>query len=59
MGSIGTSHGSRSGWADDRYASDESDPVLGMPNISSWVKELDRRLKNGDFQGGKKDMEKQ
>jgi hypothetical protein len=30
-----------------------------MPNISSWVKELDKRLKNGDLKGGKKDMEKQ
>jgi hypothetical protein len=30
-----------------------------MPNISSWVKELDGRLKNGDLKAGKKDMEKQ
>jgi len=30
-----------------------------MPNFSSWVKELERRLRNGDLKGGKKDMEKQ
>jgi hypothetical protein len=30
-----------------------------MPNISSWIKELDKRLENGDLKGGKKDMEKQ
>jgi hypothetical protein len=59
MGETGTSNGSLSGWADDRYASDPSDPVSGMPNISGWVKKLDRRLKNGDLKGGKKDMEKQ
>jgi len=59
MGRIGTSNGSLSGWADDRYAQDPSDPVLDMPSISSWVKELDKRLKNGDLKGGKKDMEKQ
>ena len=45
--------------AHDRYALDPSDPVLSMPNISSWVKELDRLLNNGDLKGGKKDMEKQ
>jgi hypothetical protein len=59
MGGMGTSNGSLSGWADDRYASDESDPVSGMPNISGWVSELDKRLENGDLKGGKKDMEKQ
>jgi len=59
MGESGKSNRSIPSRADGRYASDESDPALGMPNISQWVKELDRRLKNGELRGGKKDMEKQ
>ena len=45
--------------AHGRYALDPSDQVLSMPDISKWVKELERRLRNGDLKGGKKDMEKQ
>jgi hypothetical protein len=59
MGGIGTSNALLSDRTDGRYVLDPSDPLIGMPNISCWVKELDRRLRNGDLKGGKKDMEKQ
>jgi len=59
MEGIGKSNRSLSSWVNGRYVLDQSDPLVGMPNISNWVKELDRRLKTGDFKGGKKDMEKQ
>jgi len=59
MEGIGTFLLSGRSRAHGRHALDQSDPLVGMPNISEWVKELDRRLKNGDLKGGKKDMEKQ
>ena len=45
--------------ADTRHVVDESDLVVGMPCISSWVKELQKRLLHGELRGSKIDMEKQ
>jgi hypothetical protein len=38
---------------------DPSDPVIGMPEITSWYKELEARLTKGEYKGNKKQLEKQ
>jgi hypothetical protein len=43
----------------DRYAADDSDPVVGMPDITSWTKKLEKRLANGELRGSRKDSDKQ
>lgn len=45
--------------ADVRFALDDTDPVVGMPDIGSWVKELNKRRLNDELRGNKKTMEKQ
>jgi hypothetical protein len=59
MGMIGKSSLEISELAHIRYAADDSDPVVGMPDIIGWAKELEKRLGNGELRGSRKEMDKQ